>query len=352
MVLLGCVASINDDYSSSEPLLSGDEPSPEKGNYEGTPTNTKEPSENIIERYLPENKGLRNSLPSSLHDVEKLAAKVCEVAREAGAVELKIYNAKEDFKVKMKDDEFGYVSPTTEADKAATDVICRMLEEFDKGIPIVIEELKMDPWEKRKDYGYYWCIDPLDGTKEFLKRNGQFTVNIGLVNNNKPVFGAVYVPTQDVMYYGGTLGNFGAWKLIPNQKPEKIHAATFSMSDEKLTIVASASHCNQETSNFIKQFKNPTLKSMGSSLKLLLVAEGTAHCYPRIAPTFEWDTAAAHSIVNAAGGCVLNADVIYEKYEDGKPHGLVKNPDGGKPVLYNKKSPLNPYFVVYGNLVK
>merc|ERR1719317_1467026 len=209
----------------------------------------------------------------------------------------------------------------------------------------------MESYEVRKEYGYFWCCDPLDGTKEFLKQNGQFTVNIGLVYKDTPVFGVVYVPTQDTMYYGGTLGNFGSWKQTPGvQGPEKIKAANFSMSDEKLTIVASASHSNQETRDFIKQFNNPTLKSMGSSLKLLLVAEGSAHCYPRIAPTCEWDTAAAHAIVNAAGGSVVIADVIYEKYENGKPQGLVKNPDGGKPVRYNKESSLNPYFVVWGNV--
>jgi len=297
--------------------------------------------------------GLKRPRPSALQDLENLAAKVCKVARVAGGVELKYFDAdREQLKVKMKDDEYGYKSPITEADRAATKVICQMLEEFDKSIPIVIEEKKMDPWETRKDYEYWWCIDPLDGTKEFLKKNGQFTVNIGLLYKDTPVFGVVYVPTQDVMYYGGTLGDFGAWKLIPKQKPQKIRAATFSMSDKNLNIVASVFHYNQETREFINQFKKPTLKNIGSSLKLLLVAEGTAHCYPRISPTCEWDTAAAHSIVKAAGGSVVIADVIYEKYEKGEPSGLKKNPDGGKDLLYNKKSPLNPYFVVYGKRMR
>lgn len=301
-------------------------------------------------RHSFSHKAITEPCAASLRDVENLAAKLCEVARKAGAVELDIYNSKgEDWDVNFKNDEFGNESPTTKADLQATEVICSMLEEFDSGIPIVIEEKKLESWEKRKDYEYYWCVDPLDGTKEFIKKNGQFTVNIGLVYMDTPVFGAVYVPTQDIMYYGGTLGHFGSWKKTSvTQEPEKIQAATFSMSDEGLTIVESESHSGEETADFIKQFKNPILKELGSSLKLLLVAEGSAHCYPRLAPTYEWDTAASHAIVNAAGGSVVIADVIYEKYEDGTPQGLVSNPEGGKPVRYNKESSLNPYFVVWG----
>jgi len=251
----------------------------------------------------------------------------------------------------MKTDEYGCVSPATQADLQATEVICKMLEELDEGIPVVIEENKMESYEKREKYEYFWCCDPLDGTKEFIKRNGQFTINIGLIYKDTPVFGVVYVPALDVMYYGGTLGNYGSWKKTSKTAiPERLQVATFSRSDDNLTIVASASHSNKETKDFISKFNNPTLKSMGSSLKLLLVAEGSAHCYPRLAPTCEWDTAAAHAIVNAAGGCVLIADVIYEKYENGKPMGLVDNPDGGKPVQYNKEISLNPYFVVWGNV--
>lgn len=292
------------------------------------------------------------SLPPSLRDAGLLAARICTIARAAGAAELKIYKKNtEDVSVKMKGDEFGYVSPVTEADQEATKVICSMLKEIDEKIPIVIEENEMEDYETRKSYEYYWCCDPLDGTKEFLKQNGQFTVNIGLICKNTPVFGVVYVPTRDTLYYGGTLGNYGSWKQISKEgKPEQIQAATFSRTDENLTVVASASHSNQATKDFIDKFNNPTLKSMGSSLKLLLVAEGTAHCYPRLAPTCEWDTAAAHAIVDAAGGCVLIADVIFEAYENGKPRGLIKNPDGGKPVRYNKESSLNPYFVVWGKV--
>jgi len=290
-------------------------------------------------------------LPPSFKDVGKFAANVCAIARRAGAVQLKIYNESADLKVQIKSDEFGYKSPMTMADAESTKVICAMLNDLDSKIPIVIEENEMEAYEKRKNYGYYWCVDPLDGTKEFINRNGQFTVNIGLIDKDTPVFGVVYVPTQDLMYYGGTIENYGSWKLKnKDAKPERLQVATFSKSDENLTVVASASHQNQSTLDFVKQFKNPKLRALGSSLKLLMVAEGTAHVYPRIAPTCEWDTAAAHAIVNAAGGSVVIADVIYEKYENGKPHGLKKNPDGGKPVMYNKESSLNPYFVVWGNV--
>lgn len=292
------------------------------------------------------------SIPPSLQDVDQLATRLCEIVRAAGAVELEIYNNSfKNVDVKMKKDEFGNVSPVTNADQEATKVICRMLNDLDENIPIVIEENEMEPYEERKKYKYFWCCDPLDGTKEFLKKNGQFTVNIGLIHKDIPIFGAVYVPVQDILYYGGTLSKFGAWKQTSaGSKPEKIQVATFSRTDENLTIVASASHNNKPTQDFINEFKNPKVKSMGSSLKLLLVAEGEAHCYPRLAPTSEWDTAAAHAIVNAAGGCVLIADVIFEKYTNGKPQGLIKNPNGGQPVRYNKESVLNPYFVVWGKL--
>jgi len=294
------------------------------------------------------------AFPASLRDVGNLAENICQIARAAGAVELEIYKKNtEDVSVKMKGDEYGYVSPVTEADQEATKVICSMLQQFDSDIPIVIEENDMDDYETRKKYEFFWCCDPLDGTKEFLKKNGQFTVNIGLIWRNTPVFGVVYVPTKDTIYYGGTLQNYGAWKLTSKRiTPERIQAATFSATDENLTVVASASHSNEATQNFINKFNNPTLKSMGSSLKLLLVAEGAAHCYPRLAPTCEWDTAAAHAIVNAAGGRVVVADVIFEAYENGKPRGLIKNPDGGKTVWYNKQSSLNPYFIVWGKLKK
>lgn len=294
------------------------------------------------------------TVPASLQDGENIAAKISEIARAAGAVALEIYKKNtEHVSVQMKGDEHGFLSPVTEADQAATTVICSMLQKFDKDIPIVIEEKKLEDYETRKNYEFWWCCDPLDGTKEFLKKNGQFTVNIGLIHRSTPVFGVVYVPTSDVIYYGGTLGNYGSWKLTSKEgRAEGIQAATFSRTDENLTIVASRSHSNKATQDFINEFKKPTLKSMGSSLKLLLVAEGSAHCYPRLAPTREWDTAAAHAIVNAAGGCVLIADLIYEVYENGKPRGLIENPDGGKPLYYNKVSNLNPYFVVWGKLKK
>jgi len=296
--------------------------------------------------------GSQKVIPSSIKDIENLAAKLCEIARAAGSVELEIYekNSK-DVQVQMKVDEYGYKSPLTEADEKATEIISLMLHDFDENIPIVIEEKEMEEYKKRKDYEFFWCVDPLDGTKEFLKRNGQFTVNIGLIRKNTPVFGVVYVPTSDTIYYGGTLGNYGSWKLTSKDgKPINIQSATFSRTDENLNIVASNSHINQATREFIDQFNNPRLKCMGSSLKLLLVAEGAAHCYPRLNPTREWDTAAAHAIVNAAGGRVVIADVIYEFYENGQPRGLIKNPDGGKPLRYNKESSLNPYFIVWGKL--
>lgn len=308
------------------------------------------PTEEVKEDPAEENAAKSTSC-ALLTDVNKLLSSVCGIARAAGAEQLKIYNEDiEDFKVKVKTDPKGVESPLTKADLKANEVICKMLTELDSSIPIITEEVEMPPYEERKDYEYFWCIDPLDGTKEFIKRNGQFTVNIGLIHRDTPVFGVVYVPVQDLMYYGCTVDGYGAFKKESiDAEPKAIKVASFSKKDVGLTVVASASHRNKETNDFIEKFKDAKCKALGSSLKLLLVAEGEAHVYPRLAPTCEWDTAASHAVVSAAGGSVVQADVNWETYENGRPKGLKPNPDGGKPLVYNKPNELNPYFIVWGN---
>lgn len=200
-----------------------------------------------------------------------------------------------------------------------------------------------------QNYAYSWCVDPLDGTKEFLKRNGQFTVNIALLEGNTPVLGVVQVPATGKVYWAAK--GQGAWVSDgPNSEgqhsPQRIKAAPYDPSAPGFTIVASTRHWSSETAEFFSQFKDPTFRQLGSSLKLLMVAEGDAHIYPRLAPTSEWDTAAAHVIVTEAGGSVIqagNCDSKGNSLEDWRSV-LAEN----KPVVYNKENPLNPFFVVYG----
>lgn len=225
---------------------------------------------------------------NSLLDIAKQAS------IEAGKAIMEIY--KEDNpEIQLKDNN----SPLTRADKASHKIICDALKET--GINILSEEGKAIPFEERKSWEYYWLIDPLDGTKEFIKKNGEFTVNIALIHNGWPVLGVVYVPVFDTLYWG--LRDGGAYKQISTNQPQKL---SVDKDVPVNVIVASRSHLSKETSDFISNYPSAELISMGSSLKFLLVAEGNAQIYPRFAPTMEWDTAAAQAIVESAGGKVLN----------------------------------------------
>lgn len=242
--------------------------------------------------------------------------KIIDIAQEAGNAIMKIYE--KDFSIEYKDDK----SPLTEADIKSNDIICKALVKLYPSIPMLSEENKEVPYEIRKNWEYYWCIDPIDGTKEFIKKNGEFTVNIALIHKDTPVLGVVYAPALKDIYYAKQ--GHGAYKN--NQKlPLKIN----SNPKEKLTVVASKSHLSEETQKFIDKLETKEVEqiSKGSSLKLCLVAEGEADIYPRLAPTMEWDTAAAHAVVLEAGKQVL-------QYESGKP------------VSYNKSNLLNPWFIV------
>ena len=237
----------------------------------------------------------------------------------AGKVVMAVYE--KDFDVDFKEDE----SPITEADLKANEVICRELKSLYPEIPILSEENKQIPYETRKGWNRFWLVDPVDGTKEFIKKNGEFTVNIALIENRKPILGVVYAPALEDLYTGTLDG--GAYKngkrlpLKDNLTPE-----------ESLTVVASRSHLSQETEDFIANLKSKTKTvetiSKGSSLKLCLVAEGVADYYPRLAPTMEWDTAAAHTVCLAAGKKVYRHD---------------NNED----LTYNKENLLNPWFIVH-----
>ncbi|RMA93321.1 3'(2'),5'-bisphosphate nucleotidase CysQ [Hydrogenothermus marinus] len=249
------------------------------------------------------------------------------IAKKAGEEILEIYN--KDFEIEYKDDK----SPLTEADKKAHKIIKNGLSEI-SDFPVLSEEGKEIPSKDRKNWEYFWMVDPLDGTKEFIKKNGEFTVNIALIHKNKPILGVVYAPVLDIMYYGDIEN--GGYKI---EKGKKEKLPLKKQKKDTVSVVMSKSHLNEETSKFVKSlkkyFKNIEAVSIGSSLKICLVAEGKADIYPRLAPTMEWDTAAAHAVLNAVGGKII-------KYEDSFSLSKTKNyPE----ISYNKENLLNPYFI-------
>jgi len=241
---------------------------------------------------------------------------VKDIAQKAGEAIMRIYT--KDFTIEYKDDK----SPLTEADTKSNEIICEELMKLYPEIPILSEENKIIPFDERKNWEYYWCIDPIDGTKEFIKKNGEFTVNIALIHKNRPVLGVVYAPALDDMY--SAKEGEGAFK-----NREKLPLKVNSDVKEKMFVVASKSHLSEETQVFIDALKTKEVEqvSKGSSLKLCMVAEGEADIYPRLAPTMEWDTAAADAVVREA------RKMTYQ-YENGEP------------MIYNKENLLNPWFVV------
>lgn len=247
-----------------------------------------------------------------------------QAALQAGKAIMEVYTS-EDFGVEIKKDN----SPLTLADRAAHGIIVTALAET--GLPLLSEEGSDIPYEERKNWDWFWLVDPLDGTKEFIKRNGEFTVNIALMNKAIPVAGVICAPSLNVLYFGSI--ETGAYK-IENEKQEQLpflrEKISFPQLQQKqqITIVASKSHLNEETKAFIDQFRNTDLFSMGSSLKLMLLAEGNADIYPRLAPTMEWDTAAGHAILRS-----LNRNVYQTDLQD--------------ELLYNKENLLNPSFIAF-----
>jgi len=251
-----------------------------------------------------------------------LAKEVAKIAKKAGDAIMKIYDNSDDFQVQQKIDE----SPLTIADQAANEVICHGLENLNIKYPIISEENKSIDYQVRKNYSHYWLVDPLDGTKEFIKRNGEFTVNIALVENQRVVLGVVYAPVLEEMFFA--VKNEGAF-LEKENITIQLHASDFSKKDKNLGVVCSRSHLNEATQKFVDELNEPKLVAQGSSLKFLILAKGEAHLYPRLAPTMEWDTGAAQIILEEAGGKVLHVET-------------------NESLLYNKENLLNPYFIAKG----
>ena len=261
-----------------------------------------------------------------------------QIAIQAGKAILDIYHS-DDFNIEAKGDG----SPLTKADKAANEIIVTQLQELFPEIPILSEEGRDIPFSERKNWQRFFLVDPLDGTKEFIKQNGEFTVNIALIENGHPIAGVVYAPVLNALYASEKQTN-NHWLLeinTANDQPQdesptgsetNLHIA--ENTPKPFSIVASRSHNNEQTQEFIadmeEKHKSIEIVSMGSSLKLCLVAEGKADVYPRLGPTMEWDTAAAHAIALAANCSVLEYDTQ-------------------QPLTYNKENLLNPHFIVTRN---
>ena len=248
-----------------------------------------------------------------------------KTAIQAGEAIMDIYQS-EDFNIEAKGDG----SPLTLADKAANDIIIKNLNLHYPEIPVLSEEGRNIPYAERKNWNQFFIVDPLDGTKEFIKRNGEFTVNIALIQNGKPTAGVVYAPALGRLYACYFDQNKANWDLIIDNNVNMITQIPTTL-ETPFKIVASRSHNSPETEAFIQEMRNlhgeVELVSMGSSLKICLVAEGSAHVYPRLGPTMEWDTAAAHTIALATGCTVLEHETQQE-------------------LTYNKENLLNPWFVV------
>ncbi len=242
---------------------------------------------------------------------------VIDIACLAGNVIMGIYQSEFDYE--LKDDD----SPLTKADKISNSIILKSLKNITPEIPILSEESREISFEERSSWKSYWLVDPLDGTKEFIKKNGEFTVNIALIKDNEPVFGVIDVPAQNKTYFG--IKKLGSFIKEHNKEARKIRVSDGMRKPIRVAI--SRSHLSEKTIDMFKGFKGYKTISQGSSLKFGLVASGDAEIYPRLGPTSEWDTAAGHAIVEFAGGVVETLD--------------------GNSLRYNtKKSLLNPEFLV------
>ena len=265
--------------------------------------------------------------------MKKLLETAIKASLEAGKVIMEVYNSV--IEVEYKDDK----SPLTEADKKANDIINNYL--IPTQIPIISEENKQTDYSVRKNWNTCWVVDPVDGTKEFIKRNGEFTVNIALVEKGIPIIGVIYVPVIKTLYFANVLEGiaFKANLNSHNSSIEDVLNNTIKLNPKSLNsnpfeVVGSRSHMSQETLDYVEglksEGKNVEIVSKGSSLKFCLVAEGNADVYPRFAPTMEWDTAAGQAICNAVGVDVISNET-------------------NKSLLYNKENLLNPWFLVSRN---
>jgi 3'(2'), 5'-bisphosphate nucleotidase len=255
-------------------------------------------------------------------DLHALLPSVLELARAAGREIMEVYSR--DFRVDEKVDR----SPLTDADLRSQKIILAGLSQLAPGVPILAEEAEAAsvPFEERSHWGQYWLVDPLDGTREFVSRNPEFTVNIALVRDHRPVLGVVHVPAQTLDYYASE--GAGAFRRAATQSPQPIRA--LPKAANPVRVVGSKSHRGDSLDGLLARLGPHELKPVGSSLKLCLVAEGSADFYPRLGPTMEWDIAAAQAVLECAGGRVTDLD--------------------GQPLRYNTRPSLvNPHFIAYAD---
>ncbi len=244
------------------------------------------------------------------------------IVREAGEAILQIYSDPALFDVDYKSDK----SPLTAADSASNEIILKGLTSLSEDFPIISEESKTLPYEERRTYDYCWLVDPLDGTKEFIKRNDEFTINIALVRAGKPVVGILYIPVTGACFFGAK--GEGAYR-IDGETEVRLQCRPFEIGQSGLRVLCSRSHLSAATQEYVDKLDNPVLVPQGSALKFTVMAEGKGDVYPRIGPTMEWDTAAAHILLEEAGGGIVEFAT-------------------GRPLVYNKPSLLNPDFVAFG----
>ena len=258
-------------------------------------------------------------------DWEAISSEVLDAASSASGKILRIYHGYDDYKVQMKSD----ATPLTIADEASNEILNAALRNIMPGTPVVSEENRSISYRERMSYPSFWLVDPLDGTKEFIKRNGEFSINIAFVEDRQPVFGLVFLPVLDMAYLA--VRDQGAFKIEQNKKIALQSARITSTSS--LRVACSRSHINPRTKNYLARFEKPNLLPAGSALKFLLIAEGKADLYPRLGPTMEWDSAAGHVILHEAGGRVVNIET-------------------GEELTYNKRSLYNPEFLAIGRTDK
>lgn len=253
-----------------------------------------------------------------IDNLKDLLAVAIDAAEEASSEIINVYNSG-DFQTEYKDDN----SPLTMADRKAHERIAAVLKQR-SSYPVLSEEGRDISYEERSQWSHFWLVDPLDGTKEFVKRNGEFTVNIALVANHQPVIGVVAVPVKEELYYaaagaGAFVKHHGTVQSLKKRVP-------VNLTDAGLRVVASRSHMNEETQQFVNRLEKPTLIAAGSSLKFMAVAKGEADVYPRYIPCMEWDTAAADVIIREVGLSIVDVE-------------------NQQPLLYNKENLRNPYFI-------
>ena len=250
---------------------------------------------------------------------EEILFSVKKISIEAGKIILDVYSTDFFESIENKKDD----SPVTVADKKSNEYIVKRLQLLTPDIPIVSEESEQLEYASRKKFDFFWLVDPLDGTKEFINRNGDFTVNIALIQKNRPIMGVVYIPVEDKLYWA--IEGKGAFMEYEGFV-QRLKAGKVDLNKENLKILVSRSHFDDKTKAYLEKFDKPVVMKRGSALKFLLIAEGKGDVYFRFTPTMEWDTAASHIILKEAGANVLNIETNEE-------------------LEYNKESMINPGFI-------